>query len=202
MTSPTLTDRAEQASGLLLRTLAAHRAAVSNLRVAETPHRLSSPREDREQIQCQATLVRLLSITESFSSARLIEELERILIPSRHRSVSEVWDRVAISSTNTWADQRKAFKDLLGVILSNEDWKSVEQLAEARNAVAHGLGRLTRRQERKQQTVHAQLAACGISVADGHILLNDKVLFDAAITCRSFVEQLDTAIENRPALYR
>lgn len=200
MTIAALSEHAEEASGLLFRTIAAHRAAVSVLEPFAR-RRLAGPREDREQIQCQATLVRLLSITESFCSDRLLEEVERIIAPSRHKTVSEVWDRVAISATNTWAEQQKAYKELLGVTLTSSDWKSVEQLAEARNAVAHGLGRLTRRQQRNQQSVHAKLASCGISVRNGQIIVNDSVLFNAAQTCRSFIERLDAAIEDRPAPY-
>ncbi|WIM87405.1 hypothetical protein PT015_21600 [Candidatus Mycobacterium wuenschmannii] len=196
------TWRADEASGLLFRTIAAHRATVVSLGTYSRQRRLSGPLEDREQIQCQATLVRLLSIAESFSGERLLEELQRIVDRSSHKAINEIWERTAVSATNTWDEQKKAYKELLGVTLSNADWTSVGKLAEARNAVAHGLGALTRRQLRNRQGTVDKLRSCGITLVNGRIVLSDQVLFDAARTCREFIRKLDFAIENRGPDYR
>ena len=66
-------------------------------------------------------------------------------------SIDSVWEDAAVRGTNTW----------LGV---NQDWKVVERLAEARIAVAHGLGTLTRRQVRNEQSIREKLRLAGISL--------------------------------------
>ena len=202
MNNSVLTERGESATSLLFRTIAAHQAAVTSFGSQTSRGRLSVQREEREEIQCQATLVRLLSITEAFCADRLLAEVERIVDRVPHQSLRAVWERSAILATNSWADQQAAYKEYLGVSLENNDWKSIERLAEARNAVAHGLGKLTRRQQRNRQSVVARLNVCGIDVEDGRILLSGNVLLQAAQTCSQFVHKLDGAIEARPQAYR
>jgi hypothetical protein len=169
---------------------------MDNLPSQKKKRRLPGLEDDREQLQCQATLVRLLSITEAFCAERLLEEVEQIMIPSRHQTVSNLWDDAAIDATRSWEAQKGAYKQWLGV---KHDWKAVEQLAEARNAVAHGLGSLTRRQRRTEQSVTQKLNAAGIKLEKGRLVLSDAILANAASVCREFVEQIDLAIQQRPA---
>ncbi|MGB8960896.1 MAG: hypothetical protein WCC38_02910 [Pseudonocardiaceae bacterium] len=103
-------------------------------------------------------------------------------------------DEAVIRGTNSWRDQEKSYKDWLGV---KEDWKAVEHLAEARNAVAHSLGKLTRRQLRSEQSVKSTLKAAGITVDDNRIVLSDDSLAAAASACRDFIERLDLAVQAR-----
>jgi hypothetical protein len=133
----------------------------------------------------------------------LLDAVEELVEPSRNQSVSHVWDRAAIGATSGWKEQKLAYKEWLGVKLAATDWKRVEQLAEARNAVAHGLGTLTRRQLRNEQAVHPALKAVGISLDDNDfIVLSDQVLLDAANACRDFIQRLDEAVQNRPGNFR
>ena len=95
--------------------------------------------------------------------------------------------------------QKRAYKQWLGV---QHDWKAVEQLAEARNAVAHGLGTLTRRQRRDETKVKAQLSAVGIKLDEGRIVLSGTIIAAAASVCRDFIEQIDLAVQQRPANFQ
>ena len=190
-----VTAEAEAATALLFRTLAAHRATVANLPRQDIGRRLAQPDEDREQIQCQATLVRLLSITEAFCAERLLQQVEKVISPSRHHMVSTVWNGAAVAATRGWEDQRRSYKEWLGV---QADWKVVERLAEARNAVAHGLGTLTRKQRRNEESVRAKLRAAGIQLEKGRIVLSDASLAAAAAACRAFIEEVDLAVQQRP----
>jgi hypothetical protein len=154
MTTPVVTIEAEDASTLLFQTLGAHRTAVTALRPRRPPRLPSDTIADAEQIQCQSTLVRLLSVTESFASGLLVREIEKAAARAQSASIDYIWDDAAIKGTSTWAEQKDAYSNWLGV---KEDWKVVERLAEARNAVAHGLGTLTRRQLRKEASVRSKL---------------------------------------------
>lgn len=111
-----------------------------------------------------------------------------------NKTAAKVADDAVIRGTSSWQDQKKSYKDWLSV---EEDWKAVERLAEARNAVAHGLGKLTRRQLRSEQSVKSKLKAAGITVDDNRIVLSDENLAAAASACREFIERLDIAVQAR-----
>lgn len=185
---------AEAASALLFRTLGAHRAAVAALKPRPLMRLRTCPDGDPVQDRCQATLVRLLSITEAFTSEMLSREVDQAVAGMSNKTAAKVADDAVIRGTSSWQDQKKSYKDWLSV---EEDWKAVERLAEARNAVAHGLGKLTRRQLRSEQSVKSKLKAAGITVDDNRIVLSDENLAAAASACREFIERLDIAVQAR-----
>ena len=135
-------------------------------------------------------------MTESFCAERLLNEVEPIIDPSRHKSISAIWERAAIGATNSWSDQKSALRDWLGIRLGSSDWKPVEQLVEARNAIAHGLGTLTRRQLRNQEAVRLALADVGIALnPDNEVILTDQALQRAVVACRDLISTYDVALQ-------
>ena len=199
MTTPIVSVEAEDASVLLLQTLGTHRTAVAALH-PRPPARLAvGGVPDAEQIQCQSTLVRMLSITESFAAQLLLGEVDRAAARAASVAIDNVWDDAAIRATSSWKEQKDAYKNWLGV---DTDWKVVERLAEARNAVAHGLGTLTRRQLRKEQSVRYKLKSAGISMVGIRIVLSDAALASAAAGCRDLIHRVDLAVQARPPIYR
>jgi hypothetical protein len=199
MTPLIITTEAEDASALLFQTLGAHRTAVAALRSRPPPRLPSGRTSDSEQIQCQSTLVRLLSITESFTSQLLLREIDKAAARARSASIDRVWDDAATRGTSTWREQKDAYLNWLGV---KEDWKAVERLAEARNAVAHGLGTLTRRQLRNEASVRHKLKEGGIILIGTRIVLSDAALASAAIDCRDLIHRVDLAVQARLPKYR
>lgn len=198
MTTPApqvVSAEAEAASALLFRTLGAHRAAVAALKPRPLGRLRTSSDGDPIQDRCQATLVRLLSITEAFASDMLSRQVDRAIEGARGATAAtKLADEAVIRGTSGWQDQKKSYKDWLGVEV---DWKAVERLAEARNAVAHGLGRLTRRQLRSEQSVKSKLKAAGIPIEESRIVLSDESLAAAASACRDFIERLDLAVQEK-----
>jgi hypothetical protein len=191
-----LSQRAEDAIALLFRTLAAHRANMAGLKAHDRRSRFPKSFFDREQLQCQATLLRIISVTESFCAERLLNEVEPVVDPSRHKSVSAIWERAAIGATNSWSDQKLALRDWLGIRLETSDWRPVEQLVEARNAIAHGLGTLTRRQLRNQEAVRLALADAGIALnSHNEVVLTDQALKRSVESCRHLISAYDVALQ-------
>ncbi len=199
MITPVVTIEAEDASALLFQTLGAHRTAVSALRPRRTRRLLSGTIPDAEQIQCQATLVRLLSVTESFAAGLLMREIDKAAARAKSASIDYIWQDAAIKGTSTWNEQQNAYANWLGV---KENWKVVDRLAEARNAVAHGLGTLTRRQLRNETSVRAKLKEAGITLTGTRVVLSDAALSSAATDCRDLIHRLDLAVQLRPPRYR
>lgn len=170
--------------------LGTHRSAVAALRPRPLSRLRPSTDDDVEQDQCQATLLRLLSITEAFAAELLYRKVDEAIAGASGPAALKVAEDAAIRGTASWKDQQKAYKDWFGVEVN---WKAVERLAEARNAVAHGLGRLTRRQRRNEASVRGKLKEIGIEVDGYRVMLSDSTLASAASACRDFVEKLDLA---------
>ncbi|WP_410596502.1 hypothetical protein [Amycolatopsis sp. lyj-23] len=135
----------------------------------------------------------MLSITEAFAADMLSREIDRT-VATASDVAAKIADEAVIRATSTWLEQKKSYKAWLGV---NENWNAVERLAEARNAVAHGLGSLTRRQLKNKEGVKAKLKDAGITVNDNKIVLSAESLAKVAATCREFIERLDRAVQDR-----
>jgi hypothetical protein len=199
MVTRVVSIEAETASKLLFQTLGAHRKAVAALHPGAPARLAPASASGSEQIQCQATLVRLLSITESFTAQLLLGEVDKAAARAASSSIDSVWEDAAIKGTNSWKEQKASYKSWLGV---DTDWKVEERLAEARNAVAHGLGALTRRQLRNEQSVRDKLKMAGITMVGVRIVLSDAALASAAADCRDLIHRVDLAVQARPQKFR
>lgn len=157
--------------------------------------RLGSASFDRQEMQRHATFMRLLSITEAFCADRLLTEVEGLVEPGRDVVVSKVWADAAVGATGNWVDQQRRYKDWLDVKI---DWKPIDQVAEGRNAIAHGLGSLTRRQLRSDVKTRAALKAAGIELVGDRLNLTETTLVRIAAICRETVLRVDAAVDGRP----
>jgi alpha-amylase/alpha-mannosidase (GH57 family) len=136
-----------------------------------------------------------MSITESFFDDRLLEEIELELGPTRSPSIAAMWDDAAIGATGSWSDRRQRYKRWLGL---NPNWQFVEDLAEARNAVAHGVGSLTRRQLRNASQTTTSLSRIGINLTGNRLTYDDSTLRAIANRCIERISEVDELVENRP----
>lgn len=198
MTTRVLSADAENSRELIQRTLSAHREVMLALaRPGAARRRLPSRGVDREQLQRQATLVRLLSITEAFCTERLFAEMDGTVNPTGHAVVTGIWNAAFDGATGSWHGQKEAFKTWLNV--DRGLWTQVMDLTEARNAVAHGYGQLTHRQRRKQRSeLETKLRAHAIALNGDFILLTEESITNAADTCRTFIKALDDALASSP----
>ncbi|WP_344064410.1 hypothetical protein [Terrabacter lapilli] len=102
-----------------------------------------------------------------------------------------IWEEVAIDTTRTWEAQKQAFKKWHQI---SPDWLQLEGLAEVRNAVAHGLGTLTRRQQRSHSSTMTKINRTGISIVNDEVVLEEQDLVSAARACRDLIHELDAAV--------
>ena len=178
-----------------MRTLGAHRTQISGM-TATPPARLGTSGHDRFQVAHQATLIRKASITEAYCADALLAAAEALAQPSTTSTMQTMWEELAISATRTWKDQQSAFKNWVGVTIK---WDTIDGMADARNAVAHGLGSLTRQQLRNEARVRSRLTKVGLSVTGRDIQLTDTTLQGLAIKCRDFILDLDQKVQVRLA---
>lgn len=190
--SPALTLEAEAACALINRTLGSHKTVRHSLGKLDRSRRLRPPSEDQVDIQCQATLVRMIGITEAFCGERLLISIEDEIAPERSVVLSKIWDQAAVRATQTWVAQAEAYRDWADV---RPSWTDVKDLADARNAVAHGLGKLTRRQRSQVEKITAKLSRFDISVRDYRVILTEPALEKVAHACIAHIREVDVALQ-------
>lgn len=187
-----LDARAESARRLINLTMGFHRTQVSRAGMGTSVSRLSAPTFDHLQVQRQATLVRMLSITESFCVDRLLERAETEVEPEGSSVRGLMWDRASTSAVSNWEGIRNSYKAWYNV---RPKWEDIEQLVEVRNAIAHGLGQLTRLQRLKLDSTLAKIASAGVRLQSDRIVLDEANLDHARMVCLDLVEDIDLRVQ-------
>lgn len=187
-----ISARAEASIALLFETLAIHRQR--SVRSGTLSPRLSvmSRGGDPEQPYRQLTLLRLVSITEAFCADQLYELGEIHVRPSETPARASIWDRAADDALGSWPKIRASYKAWFSI---TPPWGAIEDLIEVRNAIAHGLGHLTRRQRKSEQSTRDKISRAGIRLDGDRVILEEVDLTTAARTCRELIQALDTEIE-------
>lgn len=198
MSAPSLSLPAEESIALLYKTLGFHdEAAHAATPESERLGRLARATSDVRQMQRQATVLRLVSITESFCARLLLDAAEASVRPASNPIVNTLWERASVDATGTWEAQRDAFRKWFGV---SPDWQALDGWATIRNSIAHGLGMLTRRQLQNRASIIAKIHRVGVTVADNRVVLTDEDLRNAARACRDLIVALDAAVPNQRLL--
>ena len=122
--------------------------------------------------------------------------MQSLVNPDHNAVIAQIWDKAFDSATNSWDNQRRAFKEWLNV--DPNLWKKVINLTEARNAVAHGFGSLTQKQQRHRESTRSKLKEHSIALVGDHVFLTEEAIGEAADTCRTFILKIDQGINNSP----
>lgn len=184
---------AEQAAALLMHELAGYRRRVR----AESRGRHGRLRKGRVGSGSlplpYSAVVSMISVAEGFFATTLQTRVESAFtVTSRLMKDAE---SVAVRTMDSsWDDRMKHAKRWFGIDRAGKAHVT-DMLAfvEARNAVAHGVGRLTRRQLAGDEgkRVIADLNSVGVSVVSGLLLIDHLAVERCARSCRSAVIWLD-----------
>jgi hypothetical protein len=118
-------------------------------------------------------LLRLVAIGEDFSLARLVEVGESKLPEGDFARL--LWEAELNRSTDTWDQRNKLWKTYLGVSFGAfERHEALNGFIDARNAISHGLGDLTRRQLRSRDTIVERLRKAGITVRGNSLAIGER----------------------------
>jgi hypothetical protein len=188
-------ERAERAKKELMFTYAAHlhwgrRPLARRGRVRASRQWLRSP--------SYLTLPHFAAVCEEFSRGVLIECSEPH-VPATHPLLEQLW-LAAESKAETWPGQEAAWKEWHRFDFAKAgEYKALRPLIEARNAIVHGLGDLTRRQTRKDggAGVRKQLASAGIRTSGRRLLVDDTAVKNCLDIAAGFVIWLDVETETR-----
>lgn len=152
------------------------------------------------QIRAQSTLLRMVSITESFASEQLVEHLEDLLPSERTDFLQDLYLREEDQAIGTWRNMQDRYRKWFKINISGyENWDSLNAAINARNSIAHGLGELTRRQKRdkQRQNLERDLARIGITLSDGRLRLSDRALAESLVVFVEFVIWLDEELRKK-----
>lgn len=182
-------------------TLAQHRRQEALLAASWRPRRgrlrVSPTSAGSVQIRRQASLVRITSIIEAHVADQLVRRFEPHAPPPRKAILDDVYVRAEDNAIGSWPKMTEHYGRWFSINMKKcPAWRRIEALTNARNAVAHGLGELTRRMARKDKTqLRRDFATLDVSMAGSAIVLSEKSLHSAATAGRELIEWLDDELE-------
>lgn len=136
--------------------------------------------------------MRYVSTTEAYVNA-LLTDLLVVKLPPPSTFVRGLVNEVEAGATRDWGRRLTAFNRLHGVKLKDcSRWKDVEAATQARNCIAHGLGRLTPSQ--RGLDFATKVGLLGMSVSGGTLIITDASVETTFAACREFIGSVDAAI--------
>lgn len=146
-----------------------------------------------EETDRQGLYLRVVSIGEATIDA-LGLELSRRGIPNISEVVRRLILEKEIAGSASWDARRRSFRRHHGIDLRKCDaHPEVLAATDVRNAIAHGLGRLTARQTASRET-YKNLARIAVDVVDGRVRLEHRHISEAVGYCRRFVTDIDARV--------
>lgn len=187
-----LSERAQQSSDAVNRALAFYRL-IRDAELGE-PHdtwlRPSAAIFPAEHL-AQDVILRLVAIAEDLSMNLILDRSESVL-PSDPR-VGWLWEREFRRSGESWEGRVELWTRIHSKPMSGfAEGPSLRGFVEARNAIAHGLGQLTRRQMRDEKSTLARLRNAGIHVRGDTVELDEDAVERCAAVVRAFIAWLDS----------
>jgi hypothetical protein len=186
-------ERAEQSAARVSRALAHYRQQLDGdpLRRAARSSRRSLSREGATRtFQAQDAVLRIVAITEAFSLGRFVDVVEPRL-PS-DPVVAALWDAELDRASDTWAQRDDLWKNYKNVQMATFPQRQILLgFIEARNAISHGLGELTRKQLRKRSTTIARLRHARIRLRGDSLVIGTADVELCACVAKEFIRWLD-----------
>ncbi|GAB4062476.1 hypothetical protein GCM10028777_02340 [Angustibacter speluncae] len=159
-------------------------AALDRLaaRYAEHLHLAGSSLTDRgrhasrpEQTREANAVVDMVAVAEAFSIDRLLDS----------------WPSTPPANVGTWKKRQKAWLDVGADLTGATSWAALMGYVEVRNALQHGLGRLTDQQMGRRDQTLTRVAASGVDLNGDRVTVRDNDVDRCYCTCRNFVHQAD-----------
>ena len=144
------------------------------------------------------TLPHFAAVCEEFSRSVLIECSEPH-VPDTHPLMEQLW-LAAEAKAETWPGQEEAWRVWHHLDIANaSQYKDLKPVVDARNAIVHGLGELTRRQTRKDggASVRRRLAAICIRTDGRRLVIDDASVKKCLENAMTFIMWLDIETQVR-----
>lgn len=144
------------------------------------------------QVRAQSEYLRLVSIVETFVDA-CSNHLFDLKTQGHGLFVRNLTAAARDQASNSWEERKRAFAIYHDVPLGScSSYSDVAAAVQVRNAVAHGLGSLTRRQQNKKDMT--KMASVGITFRNRAIIIDAKALSHCVLSCAAFMADVDARI--------
>jgi hypothetical protein len=131
-----------------------------------------------------------VSIAEEFTVGRFIDATEPA-VPAVPTFVPKLWENEVANASSTWNRRVASWRRIHELNLKAFPfWSEFDGFICARNTIAHGLGRLTPRQLRNEETMK-RLRAADIAVHARRIALGTTDIEKCAWIATSYIDWLD-----------
>lgn len=170
--------------------------AVSRIQLGQPVGARRIPRLDDERLPGGASyaVVQIVSITELFD-CELFRAYVNEAIASQHPAAQALWQKDADQAEKKWDTRSERWNKWFSVAVQTaEQYKAFRPFIEVRNAVAHGLGSLTRLQLGKDGSAsetRKSLHSVGVTVEGTRLLLSQQTADACAVAAISYVRWLD-----------
>jgi hypothetical protein len=146
-----------------------------------------------EQARLQATFLRMMSVLEAYVDLRAESELHEQLPPnSLTRTAALLLADHHLAASTNWRSRHDSFLRYHAVTLGDfPDWNRMDTCISIRNAVAHGLGRLTRRQLSDILILEAEVPKVEARIVNGKVELRIETLDSVHQLFRKFISWLE-----------
>ncbi|PRY68388.1 hypothetical protein B0I08_10490 [Glaciihabitans tibetensis] len=134
----------------------------------------------------------MISITEAFCVDRLLDLAEVEVSPTGNFIRGLIWDKASSSAVSTWPTIQESYKTWYGI---KPNWTPLNHLIEVRNAIAHGLGQLTRLQRAKRQSTITKIGLANIHLIGDRVVLEDANIQDVKIACVNLITEVDGLVQ-------
>lgn len=145
---------------------------------------------DFGQVRAQSEYLRLVSIVEAF-----VDTLSTSLFDIKTRGlatfVALLAEAADAQASDNWEERKAAFQRYHGVPLGScAKYSDVNAAVLVRNAIAHGLGHLTRRQRNIKD--RGKVVAVGVQLNDHQLRIDRTALQRCVTSCAMFIADVDT----------
>lgn len=150
---------------------------------------------DFDQVRNQSEYLRLVSIVEAYVDTCSTQQFEFRTIGGSaflRSLVSEARE----ASLKGWDERKEAFKTYHGVGLGDcARWNDIDAAREVRNSIAHGLGRLTPRQQ-NTRTI-GKMRSVGIAFRGNELVVDAAALEKCVKSAVAFISDVDRHLKIR-----
>jgi hypothetical protein len=143
-------------------------------------------------------MFRIVSIVEAFMATQLVERFEPHAPPPRTPILEDVYTREEDAAISSWPKMLEHYHRWFDIKISQRtcpSWRRIDAMTSVRNAIAHGLGSLTRRMARKDVAqLTRDFATVGVTIDASSLHIPSSALHKSTRTARDFIEWVDAAL--------
>jgi hypothetical protein len=153
---------------------------------------------DLGDARAQACMFRIVTIVEAYTDAAL-ELMFRGTVPANSPAALRLLDAHLLDAAQRWDARKKSFLDHHALSLGDAktgfpQWSKLDGMIEVRNAIAHGLGSLTRQQRKNAARSAGRCSQIGVRIDAGEVIVSPASLRTATDVAENFVRWLDARL--------